>query len=159
MTNWFVQTTHPWNAFPSSVSFILPFFSSSFEFSRELSLHFTVIYNICEDFQLDFYAMYACVGLWNTVFLILYAVFDVSKLMKWCTRSTEEIFSLFISIAFAVDAGRDVVKSKLSTIIIFDVLQYLCYQKLFKMRFNLTIALLKVNCPQYHLNRLGSNTN
>ncbi|KAI2809354.1 hypothetical protein BLOT_000502 [Blomia tropicalis] len=70
-----------------------------------------VIYNICEDFQLDFYAMYACVGLWNTVFLILYAVFDVSKLMKWCTRSTEEIFSLFISIAFAVDAGRDVVKN------------------------------------------------
>lgn len=72
----------------------------------------TVIYNICEDFQLDFYAMYACVGLWNTFFLIVYAVFDVSKLMKWCTRSTEEIFSLFISIAFAVDAGRDAIKSK-----------------------------------------------
>ena len=72
----------------------------------------TVIYNICEDFQLDFYSMYACVGLWNTFFLIVYAVFDVSKLMKWCTRSTEEIFSLFISIAFAVDAGRDAVKSK-----------------------------------------------
>lgn len=43
---------------------------------------------------------------------MLYAVFDVSKLMKWCTRSTEEIFSLFISIAFAVDAGRDAIKSK-----------------------------------------------
>ena len=76
------------------------------------NITYTVIYNICEDFQLDFYAMYACVGLWNTFFLVLYAVFDVSKLMKWCTRSTEEIFSLFISIAFAVDAGRDVVKSK-----------------------------------------------
>lgn len=75
------------------------------------SLYAKVIYNICEDFQLDFYAMYACVGLWNTFFLMLYAVFDLSKLMKWCTRSTEEIFSLFISIAFAVDAGRDVIKS------------------------------------------------
>lgn len=77
-----------------------------------LGFLFAVIYNICEDFQLDFHAMYACVGLWNTFFLVLYAVFDLSKLMKWCTRSTEEIFSLFISIAFAVDAGRDVVKSK-----------------------------------------------
>ncbi|UXI18098.1 rapamycin-insensitive companion of mTOR-like [Sarcoptes scabiei] len=75
------------------------------------SLYAKVIYNICEDFQLDFYAMYACVGLWNTFFLMLYAVFDLSKLMKWCTRSTEEIFSLFISIAFAVDAGRDVIKN------------------------------------------------
>ncbi|OQR79217.1 sodium bicarbonate transporter protein 11 [Tropilaelaps mercedesae] len=51
-----------------------------------LSLYIKVIYNICEDFQLDFYAMYACVGLWNTFFLVLFAVFDASKLMKWCTR-------------------------------------------------------------------------
>nr|XP_046909383.1 LOW QUALITY PROTEIN: solute carrier family 4 member 11-like [Dermatophagoides farinae] len=76
-----------------------------------ICLYIKVIYNICEDFQLDFHAMYACVGLWNTFFLVLYAVFDLSKLMKWCTRSTEEIFSLFISIAFAVDAGRDVIKN------------------------------------------------
>ncbi|XP_054162013.1 solute carrier family 4 member 11-like isoform X2 [Oppia nitens] len=76
-----------------------------------ICLYIKVIYNICDDFQLDFYAMYACVGLWNTFFLVLYAVFDVSRLMKWCTRSTEEIFSLFISIAFVVDAGRDAVKN------------------------------------------------
>ncbi|XP_022650740.1 sodium bicarbonate transporter-like protein 11 isoform X3 [Varroa destructor] len=76
-----------------------------------LSLYIKVIYNICEDFQLDFYAMYACVGLWNTFFLVLFALFDASKLMKWCTRSTEEIFALFISIAFVVDAGRDIYKN------------------------------------------------
>lgn len=76
-----------------------------------LSLYIKVIYNICEDFELDFYAMYACVGLWNTFFLLLFAIFDASKLMKWCTRSTEEIFALFISIAFCVDAGRDVYKN------------------------------------------------
>ncbi|KAI1280565.1 Sodium bicarbonate transporter-like protein 11 [Halotydeus destructor] len=76
-----------------------------------LCLYSKVIYSICEDFQLNFHAMYACVGLWNTFFLILYAVFDVSRLMKWCTRSTEEIFALFISIAFAVDACRDVFKN------------------------------------------------
>lgn len=45
-------------------------------------------------------------------FLILYAVFDVSRLMKWCTRSTEEIFALFISIAFVADAFKDAYKSE-----------------------------------------------
>lgn len=77
-----------------------------------LCLYIKVIYGICEGFGLNFHAMYACVGLWNTFFLVFYAVFDVSRLMKWCTRSTEEIFALFISIAFVVDAFRDVYKSK-----------------------------------------------
>ncbi len=71
-----------------------------------------MIYSICEDFQLDFYAMYGCVGLWSSFFLVLYSLFDVSRLMRWSTRSTEEIFALFISIAFCVDAFRDTVKSK-----------------------------------------------
>ncbi|XP_032786652.2 sodium bicarbonate transporter-like protein 11 isoform X2 [Daphnia magna] len=70
-----------------------------------------VIYSICEDFQLDFYAMYGCVGLWSSFFLVLYSLFDVSRLMRWSTRSTEEIFALFISIAFCVDAFRDTVKN------------------------------------------------
>lgn len=51
--------------------------------------------------------MFACVGLWNSAFLIIYAVFDVSKMMKWSSRSTEEIFSLFITFAFSADAIRD----------------------------------------------------
>uniref|UniRef100_A0A0P5ZXE0 Sodium bicarbonate transporter protein 11 n=1 Tax=Daphnia magna TaxID=35525 RepID=A0A0P5ZXE0_9CRUS len=76
-----------------------------------LSLYIKVIYSICEDFQLDFYAMYGCVGLWSSFFLVLYSLFDVSRLMRWSTRSTEEIFALFISIAFCVDAFRDTVKN------------------------------------------------
>jgi len=46
-----------------------------------------VIYNICEDWSLDFVGMFACTGLWNAFFLFIYAVTDASKLMKWCTRS------------------------------------------------------------------------
>nr|XP_015925621.1 sodium bicarbonate transporter-like protein 11 isoform X1 [Parasteatoda tepidariorum] len=76
-----------------------------------LSLYTKVIFNICQDFQLNFHAMYACVGLWNTFFLVIFSIFDVSRIMKWSTRSTEEIFSLFISIAFVVDAGRDMYKN------------------------------------------------
>lgn len=76
-----------------------------------LALYIKVIYSICEDFELDFFAFYAAVGLWSAFFLILYSLFDVSRLMKWSTRSTEEIFALFISIAFCVDAGRDTLKN------------------------------------------------
>lgn len=54
-----------------------------------LCLYAKVVFNICEDFELNFHAMYACVGLWTSFFLIIYAAFDVSRLMKWCTRSVD----------------------------------------------------------------------
>ncbi|ESO01913.1 hypothetical protein HELRODRAFT_65855 [Helobdella robusta] len=74
-----------------------------------LALYTKVIYNICQEWGLDFMSMFACIGLWNSFFLLIYAFTDASKLMKWCTRSTEEIFAIFISLAFAFDAFKDVV--------------------------------------------------
>lgn len=68
--------------------------------------------------------MYACVGLWCQAFIILYASTELSNIMKWATRclklinkfdcheklinsrSAEEIFSLFIAIAFIVEAFK-----------------------------------------------------
>ena len=88
-----------------------------------------VIYSICEDFELDFFAFYAAVGLWSAFFLILYSLFDVSRLMKWSTRSTEEIFALFISIAFCVDAGRDTLKSKQKYLSILQTIPKKCQKK------------------------------
>lgn len=76
-----------------------------------LALYTKIIYSICQDFDIDFPAMYACVGLWNSFFLFLYSAFDLSVLMKWSTRSSEEIFALFISIAFCVDAFKDAVSN------------------------------------------------
>ncbi|CAF0823359.1 unnamed protein product [Didymodactylos carnosus] len=73
-----------------------------------LTIYVKVIYTICAWYQLDFRDMYALVGLWNSFFLILYSFFGLSKIMKWSTRSTEEIFALFVSIAFLVDAGKHV---------------------------------------------------
>lgn len=75
-----------------------------------LALYTKVIKNISDDLGLDFVAMYACTGLWNAFFLLIYAFSGASRLMKWVSRSTEEIFSLFISIAFTVDAIKDVYK-------------------------------------------------
>ncbi|CAC5399639.1 SLC4A11 [Mytilus coruscus] len=72
-----------------------------------LALFTKIIYSICQDFSLEFMPMFACVGLWNSFFLFLYSSFGLSKLMQWSTRSSEEIFALFISIAFIVDALKN----------------------------------------------------
>lgn len=45
-----------------------------------------VIYKIAEELGYDFFAMYACVGLWCQLFLILYASTDMCSLMKLATR-------------------------------------------------------------------------
>ncbi|KAK3091729.1 hypothetical protein FSP39_022216 [Pinctada imbricata] len=75
-----------------------------------LALYTKIIYTISQDFDLNFSAMFACTGLWNTFFLILYSFFNLSKLMKFSSRSTEEIFSLFITFAFSADAIKDTIK-------------------------------------------------
>ncbi|CAF1160827.1 unnamed protein product [Rotaria sordida] len=76
-----------------------------------LTLYVKVIYILCTWYRLDFRDTYALVGLWNSFFLILYSLFGVSKIMKWSTRSTEEIFALFVSIAFLVDASTHVYRN------------------------------------------------
>lgn len=80
-----------------------------------LCLYTKVVHQMCLDYGFPFPAMYAAVGLWNGVFLTLYSLFGFSKLMKWCTRSTEEIFALFIVVAFVTDASKDMLKSEWTT--------------------------------------------
>ena len=76
--------------------------------SAPIALYTEVLFIISVSNNVNFHAMYCCVGLWNTLFLFLYAAFDLSKVMKWSTRSTEDIFGLFVSVAFTVDAVKDV---------------------------------------------------
>ncbi|CAL8263702.1 unnamed protein product [Lota lota] len=75
-----------------------------------LAIFISVIRGICDDYTIDFEAFYACIGLWNSWFLILGGLFNVSLLMKLFKRSTEEVIALFISIAFVGDAVKGTVK-------------------------------------------------
>lgn len=63
-------------------------------------------------FNQDFYSMFALVGIFNGIFLTLYAIFDLSQLMRFCTRGIEEIFATFIFFAFLLDAIKDASHSK-----------------------------------------------
>uniref|UniRef100_A0A8C9YIX8 Solute carrier family 4 member 11 n=1 Tax=Sander lucioperca TaxID=283035 RepID=A0A8C9YIX8_SANLU len=42
-----------------------------------LAIFISVIRGICDDYELDFDAFYACIGLWNSLFLILGGLFNV----------------------------------------------------------------------------------
>ncbi|XP_031436390.1 sodium bicarbonate transporter-like protein 11 isoform X3 [Clupea harengus] len=75
-----------------------------------IAIFIGVIRGICDDYDLDFAAFYACIGLWNSLFLILGGIFNLSLLVKLFKRSIEEVISLFISIAFVVDAVKGTVK-------------------------------------------------
>lgn len=75
-----------------------------------LAIFISVIRGICDDYDLDFEAFYACIGLWNSLFLILGGLFNVSLLMKLFKRSTEEVIALFISVAFVGDAVKGTIK-------------------------------------------------
>jgi sodium borate transporter 11 len=74
-----------------------------------VSLYSKVVYDMSIVLDADFYTVYAWVGIWNTVFVSLYAFFGVSNLIRFSTRSVEEIFTLFITTCFFVDAISDIV--------------------------------------------------
>uniref|UniRef100_A0A8C8HL45 Bicarbonate transporter-like transmembrane domain-containing protein n=1 Tax=Oncorhynchus tshawytscha TaxID=74940 RepID=A0A8C8HL45_ONCTS len=81
-----------------------------------LAIFISVIRGICDDYDLDFPAFYACIGLWNSFFLILGALLNVSLFMKLFKRSSEEIIALFISIAFVGDSVKGTVKINVPSI-------------------------------------------
>ena len=56
------------------------------------------------EYNYDFLAFYAAIGVVNCAFLIIYVLINLSKLMKFSTRSIEEIFGFFITCSFCKDA-------------------------------------------------------
>ena len=60
-----------------------------------LALFISVIFKIASDFEIDFLAFYAAIGLWNSFFLCLYSIFNMSILMKFSSRyGSHFLFSL-----------------------------------------------------------------
>ena len=62
-------------------------------------MNFTVIYKISEELNYDFFAMYACVGLWCQFFLVIYSVTELCSIMKFATRYHRDNSTLFQKIA------------------------------------------------------------
>ncbi|KAF1747346.1 hypothetical protein GCK72_023808 [Caenorhabditis remanei] len=67
-----------------------------------LSIYIAVIYQVAQTNGWDFFQMYASVGIYAMGILILSSVLQLASLMKFTTRSTEEIFSVFIALALVI---------------------------------------------------------
>ncbi len=67
-----------------------------------------VLYELAATLGVDFLPLYTWVGLWTALFTMLIALFDGSSLIRYCTRFTDEIFALLISMIFIVEALKDV---------------------------------------------------
>ena len=66
-----------------------------------------LLYSTCQSFEINFLATYAWVGIWSGIFLILQAIFNVSVLMRYFTKFTDEIFAALIAVIFIVEACKN----------------------------------------------------
>jgi mannitol/fructose-specific phosphotransferase system IIA component (Ntr-type) len=63
-----------------------------------------ILYRFCEHQQIPFLPVYAWVGLWTGLILLVVAATDACCLMRYFTRFTDEIFAALISLIFIFEA-------------------------------------------------------
>lgn len=68
-----------------------------------------ILYQRCGDLGLPFLPVYAWVGLWTMLFLLVLAATDAGWMMRYFTRFTDESFSGLISIIFIYEAIKALV--------------------------------------------------
>ena len=72
-----------------------------------------VIYDLAEYMEVDFGSLYACAGLWSSLFLIHYSISNLSDAMKKLKRSIKEIYTAFVALAFVRSAAANIEKDVL----------------------------------------------
>jgi hypothetical protein len=65
-----------------------------------------LLYTLCQQTGLPFLSVYAWVGLWSGLFMILLAVTDASAMMRFFTRFTDEIFAGLVAVIFIYEACK-----------------------------------------------------
>ena len=70
-----------------------------------------MLYVTCQQMNIPFVAVYAWVGIWSGIILLVCAFTDASALMKYFTRFTDEIFAALISVIFIVEAVKDIINA------------------------------------------------
>ncbi|KAK3611750.1 hypothetical protein CHS0354_014096 [Potamilus streckersoni] len=63
-----------------------------------------ILYRFCKDNEWDFMSFRLLTGLWTAVFLTIVVAFDLSCLVKFITRFTEESFASLIALIFIYEA-------------------------------------------------------
>ena len=62
------------------------------------------LFRFCTNYAVPFFPVYAWVGMWTSLFMILLGIAGSSKLIKYCTRFTDEVFNALLSLNFIYEA-------------------------------------------------------
>ena len=73
-----------------------------------MSLCTRIIFVLSQSFEIEFYSLYATVGLFNCFFLIMYGLLGMSSIIRFSRRCVEEIFLMFSFVCFMNDAFADI---------------------------------------------------
>ncbi|XP_046585497.1 LOW QUALITY PROTEIN: electrogenic sodium bicarbonate cotransporter 1-like [Haliotis rubra] len=68
-----------------------------------------ILYHFCHDNELDFLPLRCWIGLWTAFILLLIVAFDLSALVRYITRFTEESFACLIAVIFIAEAFKKLV--------------------------------------------------
>ncbi|GBM88814.1 Electroneutral sodium bicarbonate exchanger 1 [Araneus ventricosus] len=70
----------------------------------------SVVFEMCERYELDFLPMRVWIGLWTFIYLFLFVAFNLASLVRYITRFTEEIFATLVSSYFIYKAFKNVLE-------------------------------------------------
>lgn len=62
------------------------------------------LFRFCSLSELPFFSVYAWVGIWTSLFMSLLGLSGSSKLIRFCTRFTDEVFNGMLSVNFIYEA-------------------------------------------------------
>ncbi len=68
----------------------------------------SVLFDLAGRLELPFLSLYAWVGLWTAFLTVLCALTNASALIRFCTRFTDEIFAVLISLIFIYEAVANI---------------------------------------------------
>jgi hypothetical protein len=63
-----------------------------------------LLYSLCQRYGLPFLPVYAWVGVWSGLFMLVLALTDASSLMRFFTRFVDEIFAALVACIFIIEA-------------------------------------------------------
>ncbi|XP_062844425.1 sodium bicarbonate cotransporter 3-like [Trichomycterus rosablanca] len=63
-----------------------------------------ILFKFCEDYEMSYLSLRACIGLWTAFLCIVLVATDASSLVCYITRFTEEAFAALICIIFIYEA-------------------------------------------------------
>ena len=77
-----------------------------------------ILVHFCHDFEIYYLTMRLWIGLWATLFCLIIVALDLSAIVRYFTRFTEEAFAALVGLIFIVESVKKLfstLKGKIDT--------------------------------------------